>query len=114
MATHTLEATTYEGYEILAKPLQSAESGDWQVNIDILIRRVLLHYRNLDQTDDWQHLAMKETGDGLFTTTIPGEAVSARYDLMYYLEARLTGGGTLWPDWRKQQPYVVVPTIPEE
>ena len=78
------------------------------------LRRVLLHYRNLDQTDDWQHLAMKETGDGLFTATIPGEAVSARYDLMYYLEARLTGGGTLWPDWRKQQPYVVVPTIPEE
>ena len=75
------------------------------------LRQVLLHYRNLDQTDDWQQLAMKETDEGLFAATIPGEAVSARYDLMYYLEARLSGGGTLWPDWRKRQPYVVVSTF---
>ena len=45
---------------------------------------------------------------------VEGEAVSARYDLMYYLEARLSGGGTLWPDWRKQQPYVVVSTVAEK
>jgi hypothetical protein len=78
------------------------------------LRCVVLRYRNLDQTEDWQHAAMQQMPDGLFVAAIPGQAVSPRYDLMYYLEARVAGGGTLWPDWRKRQPYVVVSTAQEE
>lgn len=61
------------------------------------------------QTQDWQTLPMTKTDD-VWSATIPGEASTARFDHLYYLEARTENGGALWPNWLDETPYVVVST----
>ncbi len=78
------------------------------------LRDVILHHRRMDQTVDWKLIPMKSKGDGRFTATIPGQELTARYDHLYYIEARIAGGGTLWPDWQRETPYVVVTTMPPD
>ncbi len=74
--------------------------------------KVILHYRRLDQTADWQQVAMTKSGDQ-YRATIPGREISKRFDFQYYVEALLAeGGGTLWPSWEKGPPYVVVKVKP--
>ena len=71
--------------------------------------RMNLHYRALDQTADWQRLPMPADGDGCFAARIPGAEISRGWDLMYYLEVLVEGGGRLWPAWTAEQPYIIVP-----
>lgn len=52
---------------------------------------------------------MQDLGSDQYVTTIPGGILSGRYDLLYYIEARVPGGGRLWPAWEAEMPYVVVP-----
>ena len=72
------------------------------------LRKVLLRHRPMDQTQKWTSVKMTDAGDGTFRGTIAGSAISGQFSLLYYLEARVEGGGTLWPDWRERAPYVVV------
>ena len=75
------------------------------------LRSVILHHRAMDQTRDWKQIRMEPTGGNCFKAVIPGTELSERYDHLYYLEARIAGGGTLWPNWQRETPYVVVRTI---
>ena len=79
-----------------------------QVESEQPLRKVLLRFRPMDQTKAWTVITMQETGRGQYRAVIPHDRFDATYDLLYYLEARVEGGGTLWPDWREQAPYINV------
>ena len=51
---------------------------------------------------------MRPAESGRFEAAIPGSEITAEWDLMYYLEALAGDGGTLWPSWEEDPPYVVV------
>ena len=64
----------------------------------------------MDQTVDWKPVRMKRGEGESFSATIPGDELTADFDHLYYIEARVAGGGALWPDWQRETPYVVVKT----
>jgi hypothetical protein len=72
------------------------------------LREVSIHYREMDQTKPWRRVPMTATPDGRYVAQIPGSAVTGEYDMLYYVVARVAGGGAFWPDWRERAPYVVV------
>lgn len=74
------------------------------------LREVILHHRRMDQTTDWSQIPMTRSSDGTFRAAIGGEELTAQYDHLYYIEARIPGGGTLWPDWQTETPYITVTT----
>jgi hypothetical protein len=73
------------------------------------VQRVVLHYRPLNQAQDWKQLPMRKgTGDE-FRVTVPGQEIAPRWDFQYYFEVLTEGGGgRLWPSWEQGPPYVVV------
>jgi hypothetical protein len=71
---------------------------------------VRLHYRHLDQSEDWRVVEMKPRGASIYEAFVPGEFVTPNWDLMYAIEAVDNyGGGTFYPDFDRRQPFVVVP-----
>lgn len=74
------------------------------------LREAILHHRPMNQTLDWKQVPMKRIPDGRFKATIPAEDLTEKYDHLYYIEARVAGGGTLWPNWEDTAPYVVLKT----
>ncbi|TKJ32591.1 hypothetical protein CEE39_05165 [bacterium (candidate division B38) B3_B38] len=72
------------------------------------IARVLLYYRPTRQTMEYSIVPMHLKGDE-YSATIPGEAISAEFDLMYYIEAvDANGNGVFYPNPDFEQPYIVV------
>jgi hypothetical protein len=67
---------------------------------------VRLHYRHLDQSEDWRIVDMRPAGNSPdYEATIPGEFVVPGWDLMYAIEAvDETGNGAFFPDWEKEDP----------
>jgi hypothetical protein len=50
-----------------------------------------------------------EAGLRFFQATNPGEFLGAQWDAMYFIEAiDSAGNGTIWPDFRREPPYVFV------
>ncbi len=72
------------------------------------LRGVYLWYRRMDQTADWVRVTMTEDADGNYRALIPATAMTPQYDMLYYLEARIKGGGTLHPSWEERPPYFVI------
>jgi hypothetical protein len=79
-----------------------------QVDSPLPLRKVLARFRTMDQTKAWTTLPMQDMGNGRYQATISSKQFDASCDLLYYLEARVEGGGTLWPNWQEQTPYVKV------
>lgn len=105
--------STPEPPKIQHEPLTTAVPGaDLTVSAQITserpLRQVLLHYRPLNQTVDWKEVPMRRAEAGRYETVIPGKEITARWDLQYYFEALVEGGGRLWPSWEDGPPYVVV------
>lgn len=74
------------------------------------VTSVLCHYSRADQTQPLETLCMERTGT-TFTTVLPAQYVSARWDLLYYFELLREGGdGMLYPDFRERTPYYVIET----
>jgi hypothetical protein len=73
------------------------------------LRDVSVYHRVMDQTRPWKRIGMTRRDDGTYAARIPRDDIETRFDLLYYLEARVAHGGTFWPDWQQQAPYVVVP-----
>ena len=70
---------------------------------------VRLHYRHLDQAEDWVVRDMLATGSSGYTADIPGEFIVPGWDLMYSIEVVDSGGvGAFYPDLHKQNPFVVI------
>lgn len=74
------------------------------------VRWVRLRYRNVSQFEDYQTLSMEPTGEGdLYAGTLPGEALSPKWDLMYFFEVMdECGNGQICPDLDKETPYIIV------
>jgi hypothetical protein len=71
---------------------------------------VRLHYRHLDQAEDWNVVEMAPSQNHEYEALIPGEFVVPGWDLMYAVEAIDAGGaGSFYPDFTQRQPFVVVP-----
>jgi hypothetical protein len=72
------------------------------------IEKVLLYYRPTRQTMEYSIAAMYLKEDE-YQATIPGEAISKEFDLLYYIEAvDKYGNGVFYPNPDFEQPYVVV------
>jgi hypothetical protein len=73
---------------------------------------VRAYFRKLDETLPYECVTLEKRG-GKYVGTIPGEAIPADFDFVYYLEAVDEGGtGCFFPDWEKTAPYVIVATQP--
>lgn len=102
--------------EIDHSPLrQSSVSADLEIRAKVdsktELRGVFLYHRPLDQTQDWQTIRMEHQPNGEFLAVIPASALTTKFDHLYRLEARVKGGGTLWPDWTKETPYIAVQIV---
>ena len=95
-------------------PVSASEGQPVTLEIQIVpatqVTRVRLHYRPLNQKAKFKTIE-KVAGEKSFT--IPGEDLSAKWDLMYYFEI-LNEGGSGWfhPDPRKATPYYVIKVQP--
>lgn len=74
------------------------------------IKWARVRYRPVNQRLDYATIPLLPTAkEGEYQATIPAEALSTRWDLMYYLEALdARGHGRIWPDLETETPYVVV------
>jgi hypothetical protein len=74
------------------------------------VRSLRLRYRHVTQYENYQTLDMQPTGQpDEYAATIPGEFLGPQWDAMYFIEAiDGAGNGTIWPDFRREPPYVFV------
>jgi hypothetical protein len=71
---------------------------------------VRVYYRIMDQTVPYDSILMERRG-GKYVATIPGEAIYADYDFVYYLEAAdETATGSSYPDGIKEDACIFVKT----
>jgi hypothetical protein len=74
------------------------------------VRSLRLRYRHVTQYENYATLDMEPTGraDEL-AATIPAEFIEPQWDVMYFIEAvDKAGNGAIWPDFRREPPYVFV------
>lgn len=74
------------------------------------VKSLHLRYRHVTQYEDYLTLDMKPTGTAdEYAATIPSEFLVPEWDAMYFIEAiDNTGNGTIWPDFRREAPYIFV------
>jgi len=69
---------------------------------------VRVRYRIMNQGYAYESLVLDRSGD-TFSGVIPGEAIQPDWDFVYYLEpVDEAGNGCIYPDWKKEPPYVIV------
>jgi hypothetical protein len=78
-----------------------------EVKPDEALKRVVLHYRPLDQTRDWQTVEMRSTDRRFYMVGVPAEQIDPRFDWQCYVELLGELGGVCWPPWEQRQPYLV-------
>jgi hypothetical protein len=105
-------------FKITHQPVTSApvnKSINISVNVSSSagVKWVHLHYRNVNQEQDYQTLTMLETGEkGLYQTVVPVEQVNTKWDFMYFIEIMDNNGkGIIYPDLNKETPYIIVKLI---
>ena len=71
-----------------------------------------LRYRHLTQFEDYKTAEMRfDPAGGVYEGEIPGEFITADWNLVYYVEALdKQGNGRIYPDLDQEAPYVVVET----
>lgn len=74
------------------------------------VQSLRLRYRHVTQFEDYATLEMQPTGrPDEYAATIPAEFITPEWDLMYFIEAiNRADTGTMWPDFRREAPYVFV------
>jgi hypothetical protein len=99
---HTPPKTTQAGHAItLSVGVTPPESA----------ARVRLYYRPVNQQAKFKMLELPSSRE--ITFTVPGEDVSAKWDLLYYFEVlNADGGGWFHPDPQVATPYYVVKVTP--
>jgi hypothetical protein len=100
--------------DIRHTPLQSCDAAAplqlrFEVRDASALDVVRLHYRRLTQMEPFRTLDLTKTAAGAYEATIPGDYITTRYDLMYYVEAvDHFGNAVFFPDPDRTAPYVVV------
>lgn len=78
------------------------------------VQSVRVRFRPLKQSFPYQSITLERKGDR-FVGVIPESAVWGNYDFVYYFEAvDNCGNGTIYPNWEKTNPYVIVETVKGE
>jgi len=74
------------------------------------VKSLRLRYRHVTQYEDYATLEMQPTGrPDEYAAAIPGEFLVAEWNAMYFIEAiDGAGNGAIWPDFRREPPYVFV------
>lgn len=74
------------------------------------VKWIRLRYRHLNQKEDYQTAEMTlNPNTGMYAASIPGEFVTAQWDLMYYVEVvDSKGNGRIYPDLEVATPYLVL------
>jgi hypothetical protein len=74
------------------------------------VKWVRLLYRDVNQKLDYKALPMTPAAEkDTYVATIPGEAITSTWDVMYLIEAMDNrGNGRIYPDLEKETPYVMV------
>ena len=74
------------------------------------VQSLRLRYRHVTQFEDYVTLELRPTGrTDEYAATIPGEFLEPKWDVMYFIEAiNRAGTGTMWPDFTREPPYVIV------
>jgi hypothetical protein len=115
---HTLvySGSAARGPEVSQQEIREARTGaDLPIEARVSSRfqptAVRLHYRHLDQSEDWRVMEMRNTGGAQYRAAIPGEFIVPGWDLMYAIEAvDETGAGSFYPDLDEREPFIVVKT----
>jgi hypothetical protein len=74
------------------------------------VKTMRLRYRHLTQVEDYQTAEMiPDPESGRFAARIPGDFITPKWDLIYFIEAiDSLGNGRNYPDLETQAPYVIV------
>jgi len=101
---HQRVPTAKAGQSVRVEVVVTDESG---------VQSVRLRYRRVNQFDDYAVLPMARGADGVYGATVPGEAVVAGWDFMYFIEViDARGNGRNWPDLAEEMPYVIFKVVP--
>ncbi len=98
------EAEPFRRGEALRIALQALAGGEEDPST-----RVWLHYRHVNQAEDYVRVEMASTPDG-FAAEIPARYADSPYSLLYFFEVRRGGSALLWPGLGEDltgQPYFV-------
>jgi hypothetical protein len=78
------------------------------------LKLVRVKYRRVTQFEDYKSIELKPANESsAYSAVIPGNEISPDWDFMYFIEAvDSNGNGVMWPDFRKEPPYVIVKTNP--
>jgi hypothetical protein len=81
-----------------------------KVDAPIGVKWVRLRYRHLTQFEDYKAMDMvRNPEEGAWAATIPGDFITAEWDLMYFVEVMdENGNGRIFPDLEEEAPYVIV------
>jgi hypothetical protein len=81
-----------------------------KVNSPAEIKWVQVLYRSVNQTKDYETLAMKPVDEkGNYEAVIPADKINPQFDFMYFIQAMDNQHrGVMYPDFNKQTPYFVV------
>jgi hypothetical protein len=74
------------------------------------IKWVQVLYRSVNQTKDYETLAMKPVDDqGNYEAVIPADKIDPQFDFMYLIQAMDNRHrGAMFPDFNQETPYVIV------
>lgn len=74
------------------------------------VERVVVHFRSVDQTRDWQQAVLHKGGDG-YHVTLDSRKIESRFDFQYYFEVFAERTSLLSPGLGAGVPYYVVRTF---
>ena len=100
---------------VVSRPTLAEQGHDLTVKANVTaragVKSVLLRYRHLNQTEDYQTANMVlDARTGAYSGTVPASFIDPKWNLMYFVEViDARGTGRMFPDFETEQPYVVVP-----
>ena len=108
--TNDFAAPTIVHQPILTVPASKPLTIHAKVNSPNGIKWVQVLYRSVNQTKDFETLAMKPVDEsGNYEAVIPADKVDPRFDFMYFTQAMDSQHhGVMFPDFNRQTPYFIV------
>jgi hypothetical protein len=108
--TNDFAAPVISHQPILTAPASKPLTIRAKVNSPNDVKWVQVLYRSVNQTKDYETLAMKQVDDqGNYEAVIPADKIDPRFDFMYLIQAMDSQHhGVMFPDFNQQTPYFVV------
>jgi len=101
-----------EHKRILSHKLNKPLSLKVKVNNSSNILDIKMHYRKLNQNEEFKTVSMKKGREGEYIGIIPARELDSLYNMMYYFEVLgRAGDGTFYPDPFSQGRYFIVKVL---